>query len=95
MSEGGEGESVIIKLTRMEGKLDLSNLRHDQTDAWKVTVDQRLHRHGNEISNLQAREHQREGEKKGITNTIKVAWMLGGGSATAIFLAGLRKAGMI
>ena len=28
-----ENESVLLKLTRMEGKLDLSNLRHDQTEA--------------------------------------------------------------
>src|SRR5689334_5556145 len=49
MSDEGGGEGIMVKLTRMEGKLDLSNLRHDQNDAWRVTVDQRLHRHGNEL----------------------------------------------
>ena len=69
-----ENESVLVKLTRMEGKLDLSNLRHDQTDAWKVTVDQRLHRHSNDISNLQAAEHLRTGERKGLSAAGRTLW---------------------
>lgn len=92
---GNDSEGLLVKLTRMEGKLDLSNLRHEQTETWKATVDQRLHRHGNEISNLQAREHQREGEKKGISNTLKVAWMVGGSGATAVLMALARKAGVL
>lgn len=54
MSEGGENEGIRVQLARMEGKLDLSNLRHDQMDQWKVTVDQRLHRQGNELMVVKA-----------------------------------------
>lgn len=68
-----EGENFAVWLTRIEGKMDLSNLRHDQTDAWKVTVDQRLHRHANDISGLQAAEHMRRGVGKFIH------WISGGG----------------
>jgi hypothetical protein len=68
-----DGESMRVQLARMEGKLDLSNLRHDQTDAWKGTVDQRLNRHSNDISSLQAIEHQRKGVGK------LIHWLSGGG----------------
>lgn len=84
MTDPAGEESVRVQLARMEGKLDLSNLRHEQTDAWKVTVDQRLHRHSNDISTLQAAEHLRAGERKGVTGTIKVAWAVGGGTVMAL-----------
>jgi hypothetical protein len=58
--------------------MDLSNLRHDQTDAWKVTVDQRLNRHGNDISTLQAAEHMRKGAGK------LIHWVSGGGVVAVI-----------
>lgn len=75
-----EGEEIRVQLVRMEGKLDLSNLRHEQTDAWKVTVDQRLHRHGNSIGDLQARFHVQDGERRGIALTAKaIHWVTGGG----------------
>lgn len=67
-----------VQLARMEGKLDLSNLRHEQTDAWKITVDQRLHRHGNDISVLQAANTLRDGQRQGFTLAVKAGWVLGG-----------------
>ena len=81
------GENFGIWLTRIEGKMDLSNLRHDQTDAWKVTVDQRLHRHSNDISGLQASEHMRKGMGK------LIHWVTGG-SVVAVVAAILRYAGV-
>lgn len=76
--EGGE-QSNAVWLTRIEGKLDLSNLRHDQTDARLNTMDQRLHNHGNQITNLMASEHQR----KGAATAIKIMWALGGSGVMA------------
>jgi hypothetical protein len=74
------GPDTAIWLTRIEGKLDLSNLRHDQTDARLNTIDQRLHNHGNQITNLMASEHQR----KGAAVAIKVMWALGGSGVVGL-----------
>lgn len=83
-----DGESVLVKLTRMEGKLDLSNLRHDQTDAWKTTVDGRLNTHGERIGGLEKREVGRDGERKGFIGAGKLAWglsgLIGGGSLAVL-----------
>jgi len=85
-----DDESVRVQLARMEGKLDLSNLRHEQTDAWKVTVDQRLHRHGNDISALQQKDMMHEGERKGITAAGRVVWaaigLIPGGAIVAALM---------
>lgn len=78
-----ESESVLVKLTRMEGKLDLSNMRHDQHDERFRTIDNRLHVHGNRIGVLEAARHLNEGERKGVQISTKVAWTL------AAFLVGL------
>jgi hypothetical protein len=89
MTDGGD-ESMRVQLARMEGKLDLSNLRHEQTDAWKVTVDQRLHRHGNDIGALQQREMMREGEKQGLGKAGRLAWagagLIPGGAIVAALM---------
>lgn len=86
MSE--ENESVLVKLTRMEGKLDLSNLRHEQHDAKFAAIDGRLSSHGERLTGLETREHERAGERKGITMSGKlIGWGLslligaGGGAA--------------
>jgi hypothetical protein len=85
-----DDESMRVQLARMEGKLDLSNLRHEQTDAWKVTVDQRLHRHSNDISALQQTEIMRQGERKGISSAGKVLWaatgLIPGGALVAALM---------
>lgn len=78
-SEGGEPSNAVW-LTRIEGKLDLSNLRHDQTDARLTNIDQRLHNHSNQITNLQAAEHQR----KGGVAAIKLMWALGGSGVVGL-----------
>ena len=78
----------------MEGKLDLSNLRHEQTDAWKVTVDNRLNRHSNTITDLWARFHVQDGERKGIALTGKAIHWLTGGGVVAIGAAVLRYMGV-
>ena len=62
-----ESESVLVKLTRMEGKLDLSNLRHDQHDQRFTTIDTRINAHGERITGLENREMGRDGERKGMT----------------------------
>jgi hypothetical protein len=76
----GEGEDMRVQLARIEGKMDLSNLRHDQTEARLMDHDQRLHVHGNRLANIEAREHLREGERKGIAMGGKaIQWLTGGG----------------
>lgn len=83
-----DNESVLVKLTRMEGKLDLSNLRHDQTEARLGIIDSRLNGHGDRIGSIEKREIGREGERKGIATSTKVLWagvtLLSGGIGAAI-----------
>ena len=94
MTDPAGEESVRVQLARMEGKLDLSNLRHEQTDAWKVTVDQRLHRHSNDISTLQAAEHLRAGERKGIVTSGRlIGWTISGLAGTGLGAALLKAFG--
>lgn len=69
-----ENESVLVKLTRMEGKLDLSNLRHDQHDQRFSAIDGRLNSHGERISGIEKREAERGGERRGIAISGRVMW---------------------
>lgn len=75
-----ENESVLVKLTRMEGKLDLSNMRHDQHDERFRAIDGRLNGHGQRIGNLEARDNILVGERQGIGLAAKVLPFLGGGA---------------
>jgi hypothetical protein len=85
-----DNESVLVKLTRMEGKLDLSNMRHDQHDERFRTIDGRLHAHGNRIGILEAARHLNDGERKGIQLSTKAAWTVGAFVVTLILsVAGL------
>ena len=88
-----ETESVLVKLTRMEGKLDLSNLRHDQHDARFATIDQRLSGHGDRITGLEKREVGREGERKGFVTSGKALMLLAGAVPVAVVAAILRAIG--
>ena len=85
-----ETESVLVKLTRMEGKLDLSNLRHDQHDARFTTIDGRLNSHGERIVGLEGRELGLAGERRGLLAGGKLLWaMLGfipGGAVVALLM---------
>lgn len=85
-----EDESVRVQLARMEGKLDLSNARHDSTDAWKVTVDQRLHKHGTDIGSLQAKALVNEAKRQGLLTGGKIVWtlvsLLAGGSGGLVLM---------
>jgi hypothetical protein len=69
-----DDESMRVQLARMEGKLDLSNLRHDQTEARLSSMDTRLHGHGERISGLEGRERERTGERRGLTAGGRIAW---------------------
>lgn len=76
MSE--ETESVLVKLTRMEGKLDLSNMRHDQHDAKFAVIDSRLNAHSDRIGGMEKREAERGGERKGLGMAAKGLWAAAG-----------------
>jgi hypothetical protein len=82
-----DNEGVRVLLARIEGKLDLSNLRHDQTDAWKTTVDTRIQGHGERIGGLEGRERERTGERKGAERMVKVWSALGGGGVITVAAA--------
>lgn len=84
-------ESVRVQLARMEGKLDLSNMRHDKTDERLNVHEQRLHRHSNDISNLQAKALLHEGERKGLALGGRILWLVGGAMAGGGGIAGLMK----
>lgn len=44
---------------------------------------------------LEDAHKMREGERKGIGTTLKIAWMVGGGGATALLLSVASKAGLL
>lgn len=88
-----ESESVLVKLTRMEGKLDLSNLRHDQHDTKFSTIDSRLNAHSERIGGLEKREVGRDGERKGIALSGRVLWVAIGFVPPAI-VAAMKLAGL-
>ena len=85
-----ESESVLVKLTRMEGKLDLSNMRHDQHDARFSAIDGRLNSHGERIGGIERREADRAGERRGIALSGRVLWagigLIPGGAIVAALM---------
>lgn len=85
-----ESESVLVKLTRMEGKLDMSNLRHDQHDARFSSIDNRLNRHGERITGLEHNDAGRDGERKGLSTAGRIAWatvgLIPGGAIVAALM---------
>jgi hypothetical protein len=83
-------ESVLVKLTRMEGKLDLSNLRHEQHDAKFHAIELRLNTHGERIGGLEGREHERTGERRGLALSGRVLWTIIGAVPVGIGAALLR-----
>jgi hypothetical protein len=89
-----EPESVLIKLTRMEGKLDLSNMRHEQHDERFRTIDSRLNSHGTRLGTLEARDNILVGERQGIGIAAKVLPFLFGGAVMAGIALVARAAGL-
>lgn len=85
-----DNESVLVKLTRMEGKLDLSNMRHDQHDERFRTIDGRLHAHGQRIGALETKDSRHDGERAGVRISARAMWTVGAFFvAEAIALVGL------
>lgn len=87
-------ETIMVILTRIEGALNLSNLRHDQTDTWKGTVDVRFREHGERLGGLEIRERERAGEVRGATSAVKLLWAIGGGGVIAAVAAVFRSLGV-
>lgn len=89
-----ESETVRVQLARMEGKLDLSNLRHDQHEAKFTVIDGRLNSHGDRIGGLEGRERERVGERKGLALTGKLMWgavgLIPGGAIVGLILRALQ-----
>jgi hypothetical protein len=86
-----DNESVLVKLTRMEGKLDLSNLRHDQHDAKFGSIDSRLNSHADRIGGLEKREIGRDGERKGLSTAGRIAWAASGLIPGGLIVAALMR----
>ena len=87
--EGRGEEAIRIQLVRIEGKMDLSNARHDQVDKRLDNHEQRLHRHSNDISALQSKALISEGKHQGLMTGGRVLWavigtILGGGGIAAL-----------
>jgi hypothetical protein len=89
-----QGDNWAVWLTRIEGKMDLSNLRHDKTEERLVSFDQRLSSHGTRIGNIEAREHHREGERQGVGLSVKVVQFLFGAGVMGALAAFLRALGI-
>lgn len=87
---GGDDDSVRVQLARMEGKLDMGNLRHDQTDQRLNNHEQRLHRHSSDISNLQSANLVRETQTKTLAASGRIVWagigLIPGGAAVAVLM---------
>lgn len=87
------GEDMRVQLARMEGKLDLSNLRHEHHDAKFTAIDGRLNSQGERISNIEKREFGRDGERKGLALSGRIAWatvgFIPGAIVAALKLMGL------
>lgn len=85
-----DNESVLIKLTRMEGKLDLSNMRHDHHDARFSAIETRFNSHGERITGLEGREIGRDGERKGLVTGGRLLWatigLVPGGAVVALLM---------
>lgn len=85
-----ENEGVLVKLTRMEGKLDLSNMRHDQHDSRFRAIENRFNSHGDRIAGLECREIGRDGERKGLLAGGKLLWatigLIPGGAVVAVLM---------
>ncbi len=88
-----DAESVLVKLTRMEGKLDLSNMRHDIHDTKFSAYDIRLNSHAERIGGLEGRELGRDGERKGLATGGRLLWALLGAVPICIGAALLRAFG--
>jgi hypothetical protein len=73
--------------------LDLSNLRHDQTEKRLNTVDDRLHSHGNRIGALETTKLLNEGERKGVALSGKLVLVLCGAVPMGLIAALLRSIG--
>jgi hypothetical protein len=83
-------EEIRVQLARMEGKLDLGNLRHDQHDGKFVVIDGRLNAHGERITGLEKREVGRDGERKGLNTAGRLLWagigLIPGGAIVAALM---------
>ena len=79
-----------VQLARMEGKLDISNLRHDQAETRFAVIDQRLGQHGERITGLEKRETGRDGERRGLSTAGRIAWaavgLIPGGAIVAALM---------
>ena len=88
-----DNESVLIKLTRMEGKLDMSNLRHDQHDERFRSLDARISGHGTRIVSLETQRNINDGERKGLALSGKFIWAMVGAVPIGVGAAVLRMLG--
>lgn len=71
-----------VMLTRMEGKIDLLNERHDTFKGDLRDLKERSHSHSNRLGVLEADKHLRQG----AASTVRILWIVlsGGGGAVAM-----------
>lgn len=97
------GIDVLRALIEAGGRIN--DERHARVTSDIEDVRSRVHRHANELTllvglpprvdALESARSEMIGERKGVTNTLKVAWMTGGAGFTALVLAIARKAGIL
>jgi len=78
-----------IQLTRMEGKLDLLNDRHETMRGDITEVKTTITAHSGRIQQLEAKDQQRIG----AIGAVKILWGVGGVSIATIAAALLRHFG--
>lgn len=93
-----EDEAIRVQLARMEGKQDVTNERletanrinderHAAIQIQLGTIDTRLNAHGERLTGIEKREHQRTGERQGLAISGRVVWAAVGFIPPAIVAA--------
>ena len=81
--ESGE-DGLRVQMARIEGKLDLSNLRHEQTATDIADLRNSHHRISNRVQVLEADNHLRKGERAGFVASGRLFQSIMGGGVLGI-----------
>lgn len=82
-------DDIRVQLTRIEGMLGVTNERLSNVQTDIADVRRVQHSHGDRLGILEADKNRRDGERKGLTLSSKMAWsalslVAGGGGVFAV-----------
>lgn len=84
--EGGGGRPIGERLADIAGDIRLILAAQGRYEVDVRDIKERAHGHANRIAALEAAEHVRQGERRGIATSAKMAYLVigGGGVSTVI-----------